>query len=99
MKRHLFGWSRPSVSPTVATLAWCFIFAPAIAAEPGLKLPPVATETTPAQPPLKWKEGEPGEQRFYVLPVSALRNVSEIIENMLREIQRLEAIVNKGSCT
>ena len=76
----------------LAAVLLCCALVPAIAEEPGLKYPPAVVVPAP-------EKLQPVEKEFYILPASSLHRVSEIIENMLREIQRLEAIVAKGSCS
>ena len=76
----------------LATLLLFFVFAGAIAADPGLKPPPAVAAPAPAQPAAAAPE-------FYLVPARSIERISEVIEGLQREIARLRAIVDKGSCT
>jgi hypothetical protein len=88
--RHLFGWSRPSVSHALATLLLFFVFAGGAAADPGLKPPPAASAPAPSQA---------AEPEFYLVPARAIEQVNQLFEGLRREIERLRAVVDKGVCS
>lgn len=84
--------------------------ADAFAAEPGLKLPPSvaappATAQAPANP-VPPAKGEADTPQFFLVPATTMERVSQAIERahralelQQREILRLRAIADKGSCS
>ena len=82
-----------AVTLLCAALALAFARGPAIAEEPGSKPPPEVEQSTPSQP-----QPENSGQEFYIVPARAIERVEEIIKVQQREIERLRAITEKGSC-
>ena len=89
-----------SAKRIVAAICLAFALGAALAAASPVEtiLKPPALQQFAPPLPHRPDGGDADEQVFYLIPASALARVSEIISNMLREIQRLEAIVNKRSC-
>lgn len=70
----------------------CFAVAPALAGDPGLKPPAASIAPEPAQP-------QATVPAFYLVPAQAMARIAEIIEGQKRELERLHAIIDKGSCS
>ncbi len=87
----------------LATAAALFIaglaLADAFAGEPALKPPPAAL--SPQEAPKLPSPAQPArpEQEFYIVPVRTMERVTEVVEAQQREIERLRALVEKGSCS
>lgn len=79
----------------LAPLLLCVALAPAIAAEPALKPPPAAAAPTPAQPA---PEATP-ERPFVLIHAGLFDQIRALIAAQQREIERLRAITEKGSCS
>lgn len=87
----------------LATVAALFIaslaVADAIAGEPTLKPPPAAL--SPQEAPKLPSPAQPArpEQEFYIVPAHTTERVSEVVEAQRREILRLRALLENGSCS
>lgn len=74
--------------------------AEALAGEPGLKLPPSTVQPAPTPAPARPSAGpEEDVPQFFLFPAAAIERVTEVIEAQQREIKRLRAVVDKGSCS
>ena len=85
----------------LATLLLFFIFSGAIAEEAALKLPPSENQPAPVQP-----QPSAAEPELYVISArvierinAAMDRASAAIKTQQQEIERLRAIVDKGSCS